>query len=154
MPYTWDLLEQHWLCLLNPQSWLVQANTTHSCGIYNNNPYTFWLTLRPHCWEASQSTLSQEIEVKVTQLCLTLCNPMDYTNHGILQARITGVGSLSLLQRIFPTQGWNPGLPHCRQILYQLSHKKPKNAGVGARRALSKVTPQYPHPPLLESAPN
>ena len=35
----------------------------------------------------------------------------------------TGVGSLSLLQRIFPTQGSNPGLPHCRQILYQLSDK-------------------------------
>ena len=35
----------------------------------------------------------------------------------------TGVGSLSLLQRIFPTQGSSPGLPHCRQILYQLSHK-------------------------------
>ena len=35
----------------------------------------------------------------------------------------TGVGSLSLHQGIFPTQGWNPGLPHCRQILYQLSHK-------------------------------
>ena len=35
----------------------------------------------------------------------------------------TGVGSLSLFQGIFPTQGSNPGLPHCRQILYQLSHK-------------------------------
>jgi len=35
----------------------------------------------------------------------------------------TGVGSLPLLQAIFPTQGTNPGLPHCRQILYQLSHK-------------------------------
>ena len=35
----------------------------------------------------------------------------------------TGVGSLSLLQGIFPTQGLNPGLPHCRQILYQLSHQ-------------------------------
>ena len=35
----------------------------------------------------------------------------------------TGVGSLSLLQGIFPTQGSNPGLTHCRQILYQLSHK-------------------------------
>ena len=32
-----------------------------------------------------------------------------------------GVGSLSLFQGIFPTQGLNPGLPHCRQILYQLS---------------------------------
>ena len=41
----------------------------------------------------------------------------------------TGVGSLSLLQGIFPTQGLNPGLLHCRQILYQLSHKgSPKYA--------------------------
>ena len=35
----------------------------------------------------------------------------------------TGVGSLSVLQGIFPTQGLNPGLPQCRQILYQLSPK-------------------------------
>ena len=35
----------------------------------------------------------------------------------------TEVGSLTLLQGIFPTQRSNPGLPHCRQILYQLSHK-------------------------------
>ena len=35
----------------------------------------------------------------------------------------TGVGSLSLLQGIYPTQGLNPGLPHCRWILYQLSHE-------------------------------
>ena len=35
----------------------------------------------------------------------------------------TGLGSLSLLQRILPTQGSNPGIPHCRWILYQLSHK-------------------------------
>ena len=34
----------------------------------------------------------------------------------------TRVDSLSLLQGIFPTQGSNPGLPHCRWILYQLSH--------------------------------
>ena len=36
----------------------------------------------------------------------------------------TGVGSLSLLQGIFPTQGSNPALLHCRQIFYQLSHKR------------------------------
>ncbi|KAB0353465.1 hypothetical protein FD755_023832 [Muntiacus reevesi] len=35
----------------------------------------------------------------------------------------TGVGSLSLFQGIFPTQGLNPGLLHCRQILYQLSQQ-------------------------------
>ena len=37
--------------------------------------------------------------------------------------RSTSVGSLSLLQGIFPTQGSNPGLPHCRQTLYCLSHQ-------------------------------
>ena len=35
----------------------------------------------------------------------------------------TGVGSHFLLQGIFPTQGLNPGLPHCRQTLYHLSHQ-------------------------------
>ena len=36
----------------------------------------------------------------------------------------TAVGSLSLLQGIFPSQGSNPGLPHCRRILYRLNHQK------------------------------
>ena len=45
----------------------------------------------------------------------------------------TAVGSLSLLQGIFPTQGWNPGLLHCRQILYQLSYKgSPLHAKMGS----------------------
>ena len=56
--------------------------------------------------------------MKVTQSCLTRCDPMDYS-----PGQKTGVGSLSLLQGIFPTQGSNPGLSHCRWILYQLSHK-------------------------------
>ena len=64
-------------------------------------------------------------EVLVTQSCPSLCDPM---NCRLLCAwnspgQNTGVGSLSLLQGIFPTQGSNPGLPHCRWILYQLSHK-------------------------------
>ena len=125
----------------------------------------------------------------VVQLCLTLCDHVDYrlpgsSDHGLLQARIlewvaipfsrgsfpprspalqadclsseppggwpsqdlyfftalgslsarflcpwnspgknTGVGTRSLLQGIFPTQGSNPHLPHCRRILYQLGHQ-------------------------------
>ena len=48
--------------------------------------------------------------------------------HGLYSPRNSlgqnsGVGSLSFPQGIFSTQGSNPGLPHCRQILYQLSHK-------------------------------
>ena len=102
------------------------------------------------------------MKVKVAQSCPTLWDPMDYTVHGILQARIlewvafpfsrgpfqpriesrcpalradslpaepqgkpknTGVGSLSLLQQIFPTQESNQGLLLCRRILYQLSYQ-------------------------------
>ena len=47
-----------------------------------------------------------------------------------------GVGSLSLLQWIFPSQGLNPGLPHCRKILYQLSHM---NTGVGSLSILQGI---------------
>ena len=62
------------------------------------------------------------MKVKVTQSCLTLCDPMDCSPWKS-PGQNTGVGSVSLLQGIFPTQGLNPGLPHCRRILYQLSHK-------------------------------
>ena len=60
----------------------------------------------------------------VAQSCSTLCDPMDsIVSPWNSPGQNTGVGSLSLLQVIFPTQGSNPGLPPCRQILYQLSHK-------------------------------
>ena len=43
--------------------------------------------------------------------------------HGHSPGKSTGVGCHGLLQRIFPIQGSNPGLPHCRWILYHLSHQ-------------------------------
>ena len=61
------------------------------------------------------------------QSCPTLCDPTDgsppgFSVHGVSQAR-KWVGSHFLLQGIFLTQGSNPGLPHCRQTLYWLSHQ-------------------------------
>ena len=47
-----------------------------------------------------------------------LCSPQNPPGQN------TGAGSLSLFQGIFPTEGLKQGLPHCRWILYQLSHKK------------------------------
>ena len=61
-----------------------------------------------------------KVKVKVAQSCLTLCSPTDSSLWNS-PGHSTGVGSLSLLQGIFPTQESNPGLPHCRQILYCLS---------------------------------
>ena len=51
----------------------------------------------------------------------------------------TRVGSRSLLQGIFPTQGSNPGLPHCRRILYQLSHQGSPNTIFSSVQSLSRV---------------
>ena len=65
-------------------------------------------------------------ESEVTQLCLTLCNPVDCSPpgssvHGDSPSKNTGVGCHFLLQGIFLTQGTSPGLPHFRQTLYHLS---------------------------------
>ena len=72
----------------------------------------------------------------------TLWDPMDCSllgssAHGDSPGKNTGVGFHALLQRIFPTQGLNPGLPHCRQILCHLSHK-------GSPRIMEQVA--YPSP--------
>ena len=69
--------------------------------------------------------------MKVAQSCLILCDPMDCSLRNS-PGQNTGVVSLSLLQGIFSTKGSNPGLLHCRQILYQLSHKgSPSCKGCG-----------------------
>ena len=64
----------------------------------------------------------------VTQLCPILCSPMDCSPPGSSvcgdsPGNNTGVGCHALLQGIFLTQESNPGLPHCRWILYYLSHQ-------------------------------
>ena len=66
--------------------------------------------------------LCLKVKAKVTQSCLPLWNPHGPIRSMELSRLDTEVGSLSLLQGIFPTQGLNPSLPHYRQILYQLSH--------------------------------
>ena len=117
--------------------------------------------MQSSCASLSVFPTGPSIVVQDAKSCPTPCDPMDYTVHGILQARIlewvafsfpgdlpnlgteprssplradslsaepqgkpknTGVGSLSLLQGIFPTQESNQGLLHCRWILYQLGY--------------------------------
>ena len=63
------------------------------------------------------------MKVKIAQSCQTL------RSHGLYSpwnspGQNSGVGSQSLLQEVFPTQGSNPGLLHCRQILYRLSYQR------------------------------
>ena len=67
-------------------------------------------------------SIVREVKVKVAQSCPTL-RPHGLYNPWNSPGQNTGVGSHSLLQESFLTQGSNPGLPHCRWILYQLSHQ-------------------------------
>ena len=64
----------------------------------------------------------------VIQSYVTLCDSMDCSLPGSSvrmdsPGKNTRVGCHAILQGIFPTQGLNPGLPHCRWILYQLSYQ-------------------------------
>ena len=74
--------------------------------------------------------------------CTKLLRPWDF------QGKSTGVGCDFLLQGIFPTQGSNPGLSHCRQTLYRLSHQgSPPVPKYGPTSALAKAPPSWA-PPL------
>ena len=61
-------------------------------------------------------------ESEVAQSCPSLCDPWTKSPWDF-PGKNTGVGCHFLLQGIFPTQGSNPGLPHCRQTLYHLSYQ-------------------------------
>ena len=93
---------------------------------------------------------------KVTRSCPTDTTPWTIQSWDP-PGQNAGVGSLSLLQGVFPTQGLNPGIPQCRRILHQLSHwgspgmlewvaspfssrsSRPRNAGVGSLSLLQGV---------------
>ena len=73
-----------------------------------------------------QTQLSEPQGKLVSESCLVVSDslrPYGLYSPWNSPSQDTGVDSHSLLSGIFPTQGLNPGLPYCRQILYQLSHK-------------------------------
>ena len=101
------------------------------CGQWAGCPGAMWMNLtelHPRgIWRAPMDRPSQ------TVLCATYSEGRSVVSSSLRPLGLyslwnspghnTGVGSLSLHQGIFPTQGLNPGLLHCRQILYQLSHQ-------------------------------
>ena len=121
-------------------------------GKYMLPQFTLFRTVFLIFWEKKKL---KHLKVKVTQLCSTFffflqllnlifnCTVTSvelFVSPWTIQSmeffgQHTGVGSLSFLQGAFLIQGSNPGLPHCRQILYQLSHK-------GSQRILEWVA--YP----------
>ena len=87
---------------------------------------TIFLLVFPHfylhskTWYSAWETSESESEVHLVES--NSLRPRGLYSPWNSPGQNTGVGSLSLLQEIFPTQGSNPGLPHCRQILYQPNH--------------------------------
>ena len=78
------------------------------------------------------------VKVKVTQSHPTLCDPMDSPWNS--PGQNSGVGSLSLLQGFFPSQGSSPGLPHLQaDSLPAEPQGKPKNTGVGSLSLLQQI---------------
>ena len=71
-------------------------------------------------WEAQSALVTHSRPT----LCDPInCSPPDSSVHGDSPGKNTGVGCHGLLQGIFPTQGSDPGLLHCRRILYHLNHQ-------------------------------
>ena len=79
---------------------------------YQESPYIFFMSE----WVKSLSRVGL-FATSWTVACTRLLCPWD------ILGKSTGEGCRFLLQGIFPTQGLNPGLPHCRQMLYHLSHQ-------------------------------
>ena len=92
------------------------------------------------CGDTAYHTLiTKARKVKVAQLCPTL-RPRGLYRPWNSPGQNTGVGSLSLLQWIFPTQESNWGLLHCRRILYQLSYEgSPITKAEGKNKAVCSV---------------
>ena len=84
-------------------------------------------------WQACIAFVIKAINVCYAVLCHSamgsLWDPTDWSQpgssvHGDSPGKNTGLVCHALLQGIFPTQGLNPGLPHCRRILYEPSYQE------------------------------
>ena len=90
--------------------------------------------------QASQVELVvKKVKVRIVQLCPTLCNPVVYTVHGILQARILEWVAFPF-SRDFPNPGIEPRSPPLQaDSLLAEPQRKPKNTGVGILSLLQGI---------------
>ena len=96
-------------CLENPTDRGIWPAMVHTVQRVEHD----WSNLK---WKWSCSVMSDSLRPHGLQ-------PTRFHHPWDFPGKNTGVGYHSLLQEIFPTQGLNPGVPHCRQMLYHLSHQ-------------------------------
>ena len=109
----------------------VQQHHRH-CLSENVGSNSLWFTLSCH-WEIGSNMVDTHIG-KVKSVSHAVVSHSLRPRHGLQPTKLlcpwdftgknTGMGSHSLLQGIFPDQGLNSGVLHCRQILYHLSHQR------------------------------
>ena len=125
------------------QLWLVLEMSPLSAML--NFTFNHVFSLEPSLMPGTQQHDIYAVLCLVAQSCLTLCDPMNCSLpgssvHGDSPGKNTGVDCRALLQRIFPIQGLNPGLPHCRWILYHLSIQRSKRS----MKNIGEMLPQNP----------
>ena len=124
----------YFLMLAILKSWV--EHTLVSCRVCDQAPNQIFAlqsavqSLEQHCFSAHPKNTCVAVEYMlclVAQSCCTFCGPIDCSPPGSSSMGFSrqecGVGCHALLQGISPTEGSNPGLPHCRWILYHLSHQ-------------------------------
>ena len=105
-----------------------------------------WIKLLWVTWTARRSN-QPILKESESENCSAMSNSLQ--PHGLYSpwnspGQNIGLGSLSLLPGIFPTQGLDPGLPQWRQVIYQLSHMGiPQNTGVSSLRLLQRIFPTH-----------
>ena len=105
-------------------SWWMTSVMSTGIEIVSRIPYPHHLSLTYIQWsqDLGSTSLKEESESESYPVTSDSLRPHGLYSPWNSPGQNTRVGNLSLLQGIFPTQGSNPGLLHCRQILYQLSH--------------------------------
>ena len=84
--------------------------------------YAWWVTMAQYS-ESQRRPYGSDLPSESRSVVSEFLRPHGLYSPWNFPGQNTGVGTLSLLQGIFPTQGSNPSLPHGRWILYQLSHR-------------------------------
>ena len=113
----WEL---SWQCLISHRKYQLEAG---------NGEWAKWeATDTPRSDMQGLPSRSERVLCLVAQACWALCDPVDcsppgFSVHGNSPGKNSGVGCHALLHGIFPTQGSNTGLLHCRQILHHLRHR-------------------------------
>ena len=116
--------------VIRSTNWEKAYNHFNRCKQNKTNCWQNWtpIVIKNSPESGHRENLPQHVLSLVAPSCLTLCNPVDCSPpgssvHGYSPDKNAGVGCHAFLQGVFPTQGSNPGLLYCRQILYHLSHQ-------------------------------